>query len=73
MGNPASQSPCTLGRSRKIMEPQFPHLQNGHKSTYFVGLCGGLKEIIGVKALWKLENVVSVEDVILMTISSSEH
>lgn len=72
MGNPASQSPCSpiLGRSHKVMEPQFPHLPNGRESTYSVGPCGGLKEIIEVKVLWKLENIVPVEDVIFMSISS---
>lgn len=45
----------------------------GMKVLNSVGLCGGLKEILEVKVLWKLENAVAIEDIILMTSSSLEH
>lgn len=75
MDTPALQSPSsvTLGRTHKIMESQFPHLQNGCESTYSVGLFGGLKEIIDIKVLQKSENIVPTGDIILMTISFLQH
>lgn len=58
-----------LGRSRHVLEPEFPHVHGTHRTRS----CGGFKELLREKSLHTLRTrqVVSIEVNIVTIMSTS--
>lgn len=60
-------------RSRKVVEPQLLHLQNGHDKDPRCRAIWGIEGDSGYKSALRFRNVVPTGDITFMTICSPGH